>query len=203
MSTSTQYPNGQVLTSTAFTPNSLSTLIQQLTCGMLGINPPDPAKVRISWPTEGQPFEDVNIDVCYIMATPQAVDYSLLRNTWLSQQDVNSPLVQNFTYTRGWRIKWIFYGPNSTDRARMVHSAVAFMDYFADLLANNNLFPLPDAATPTRTPEQKNAQWWERADFHCDMYENVEETIQLTPATSVEIQVLDNTGLEADFTVKE
>lgn len=78
------------------------------------------------------------------------------------------------------------------------------MDYFNDQLNLNNLFPVSDPAEPTRTPENFNAQWWERADFSIEMYENVTETVEDGKVTSVEIKVYDadvsTTGPAADVT---
>ena len=68
MATSTIYPNGQVLISSAFTPAAISALIQTLTYGMIGLPTPPPSSfqpVQVDWQTTGQPFiqnpqQDVN-----------------------------------------------------------------------------------------------------------------------------------------------
>jgi hypothetical protein len=110
------------------------------------------------------------------------------------------PVTETWGYTRGWRVAWCLYGPNSTDRARMIHSAM-FMDYFNDVLSLSNLYPISDPPEPTRIPEQTNSQWFERADFHIIMYEQVTETIEDGAVTSVEVKVYDKDGLAADITV--
>lgn len=204
--TATIYPNGQTLTSTALTPKQINALMLQITCGMLGINPPDYSLVRDSWQTQGQPFQDANKDVCYVACVPHDVEYRLVRDrtytTVPATPTVPEYVLETWTYTRGWRVGWTLYGPNSTDRARMLHSAL-FMDLFADQLSLNNLFPVPDMSTPVRVPENFNAQWFERAEFHCVMYEYVTETINSNIVKSVEISVYDASPNDpvADFTV--
>jgi hypothetical protein len=78
------------------------------------------------------------------------------------------------------------------------------MEYFEEALSPHQLFPISDPPEVIRTPENFNAQWWERADFYLDLYEYITETITPGTATSVEIKVLDSTvGLAADITVEE
>jgi len=200
MTTSTTYPNGQTLVSSALTPPQMNVLLQTLTAGMIGINPPDVSQVRVDWPTQGQPFEDVGTDIAYISCVPKDVEYTRIRERVLSQ--AGSTLTENWTYTKGWRVSWVFYGPTSEDRARQVRSAM-FMDYFNDQLSLNNLYPLPDPPEVIRSPQLINAEWWERADFYIDMYEAVTEAITDGVVTSVEVKLNTTDGLVADFTVKQ
>jgi hypothetical protein len=201
MSTSTQYPNGQVLVSSALTQQQINILLQQLTCGMLGINPVDPMQVRIDWPAEGQP--DVprpSVDVCYINCVTEDSEYAKTARDRVFTGA--GPVTEHWNYTRQWRISWDVYGPNSVDRARQVHSAV-FIDYFNDVLSLSNLYPLSDPSTPTRIPVEHNLQWYDHTHFHCDFYEAVSETIQDSIATSVEVKLNTDAGLAADFTVEK
>lgn len=200
MTTTTTYPNGQVLISSALTVDQINKIIQPLTCGMIGLVSPDYSKVRVEWQTRGQPSQNVQTDVCYINCVPQDGEYTKIRDLQLVQSADNLPLMETWTYTREWRVHWCFYGPTSSDNARLVHSAM-FMDYFNEQLNLSNLFPVSEFAMPTRVPEEFNAQWWERADFFCTMYEAVTETIQPGIATSVEVVVQDNVGVRADIIV--
>jgi hypothetical protein len=197
--TTTNYPNGQRLISSALTVAQINTLMQSWTCGALGINPVDPTQVRYDWPTQGQPFQTVNQDICYLSCLLQDSQYSRVRNKTYTG---SGPVVENWTYTRNWRISWTLYGPNSLDRARAIHTAT-FIDYFNDLLNGSSLFPISEPAEPVRMPENFNAQWWERVDFSIDTYENVTETISDGVVTSVEIKVYDGSPNDpvADFTV--
>lgn len=194
---SVTYPNGQVLTSTALTPTQMNDIIQPLTCGMLGINPPNFNQVRVDWQTQGQPFVPrPGQDVCFFSCVPESVDYSKVRDRSFSG---TGPVTETWVYTRGWRVAWVLYGPNSTDRARMIHSAVVFMDYFSDQLSLSNLYVVSEPAQPIRIPEEFNAEWWERADFHVLLYEQITETIQDGAVTSVEVKVNTSAGLVADI----
>lgn len=198
--TITTYPNGQQLSSSALTQTAISILVQQITCGMLGINPVDPAKVRIDWPTQGQP--DVPLpsnDICYIACTTQDGEYNKVRDRTASG---TGPVVQTWNYTRIWRVEWSLYGPNSTDRARQVWSAL-FQDYFNDQFELNNLYPVLDPPEPIRLPENHNAQWYDGSRFHCEFYEAVTETISDPAVQSVEAKVYDGSVDDpvADITI--
>lgn len=199
MTTITTYPNGQTLTSTALTIQQINIIVQTLTCGMLGINPVDPALVRVDWPVQGQP--DVALasqDSCYISCVLQDTEYSRVRDKSYSGV---GPVTETWIYTRGWRVAWTLYGPNSFDRARQIHSAL-FQDYFSDQFElQGNLYAVLDPAEPTRLPENHNAQWYDRSDFHCLFYEQVQETIQSTAVTSVEVTARTNVGVVADIVV--
>ncbi len=197
---SVTYPSGQTLTSTAISVNQINIVIQSLTCGMLGINPVDPAQVRIDWQTQGQPDVSLpNQDSCYISCVTQDVDYSRVRDRTLFG---TNPVTETWVYTRGWRISWNTYGPNSFDRARQIHSAL-FQDYFNDQLALSNLYPVLDPAEPVRLPIEHNAQWYDASQFYCIFYEQVTETIQSPIVTSVEIKVYDDSMNDpvADVTI--
>jgi len=190
MPTSTTYPNGQTLVSSALTQQNIDKLMQTLTCGMLGINPPNYALVKVDWPTAGQPFTQTpSQNCCYLACVTSDSAYSRVRDLCNSSSTATS-VTEEWTYTRNWRVSWTFYGPSATDCARQVHSAT-FMDYFNDQLNTCNLYPVEDPPEPTRVPETFNAQWWDRSDFHIDMYEQVTETITTGVATSVEIKLYD------------
>ena len=207
--TTTTYPNGQQLVSSALTQQQMNVLLQSLTCGMLGLPLPTTAKpagftaVRIDWPVEGQPFvPNPQTDGCFLACVTEETTYNKVRNRTYS---ATGPVIETWTYTRGWRISWTLYGPNCVDRARQIWSAAVFMDYFADALSNNNLFVVTDPAEPTYLPENFNAQYWPRSDFAVSMYENVTETINVGQVTSAEIKLYEaeasTTGPAADFTV--
>lgn len=204
MGTVTQYPNGQTLVSNALTISAINDLIQSITCGMLGIDPVDPEQVRCDWQIQGQPFQDPTEDICYILCTPRDGPYSKIRDMQMTQSGsgANLTLTENWGYTRIWRIRWTFYGPNGVDRARMVWSAM-FMEYFTDRLSLSNLFPVSEFEEPVRVPEEFNAQWWDRSDFEVEIYEAITETINDGVVTNVQIDVENDSGQVAQFTVSE
>ena len=141
----------------------------------------------------------VTDDICYLSCVPTDDPYDRIRDrTNLSAADPN--LEEQWNYTRAWRIHWCFYGPNSTDRARALRSAL-YQDYFTEALAESFLFPVSDFPEVVRVPELVNAQWWERVDFDAEFYEGVVETINRQTVVSVEVVVQDSEGEIADITV--
>ena len=204
MPTTTTYPNGQQLISSALTIAQAAALLQSLTCGMIGVTLPSIdarnfARVRVDWPTEGQPVADTpQDDVCFIQCVPNDAEYSRVRDRSLSGSKPG-PLTYTWRYTRGWKFSWCAYGTNAEDNLRAVKSAL-FMDYFTDTLAASNLYPLPDPPEVTYLPEQLNAEWWARADFHVDLYEQVTETTTVGAVISVPIEI-DMKEVTVDFTV--
>lgn len=184
--TTTAYPNGQVLTSTALTVRQINILVQALTCGMLGIIPVDPSKVRVDWQPQGQPgVAAPSQDICYIVCATENVEYSRVRDHTLTG---TGPVTEIWVYTRGWRVTWQLEGPNSFDRARQIHSAL-FQDYFNDAFATSNLYPVLDPPEPVRIPVEHNAQWYDSSQFYCVFYEQVTENIQTPIVTSAEVKV--------------
>lgn len=207
MPTSTIYPNGQTLVSSAITQSAISTLLQQLTLGALGLNPPGTVlaydQVRVDWQTQGQPYQDEAMQRCYVACVPVDDPYSRVRNLTIDGALVPIPAAtQTWTYTRAWTTTWHFYGPSSTDDARAVHTA-AFMDWFTDALAASNVFLVTDFKEPQCVPELINAQWWGHAVFEVTMYEGAVETIQPGVATSVEVKVYDQDSTSAADTVAD
>lgn len=200
--TTTTYPNGQTLASTALTEKQMDIIIQTQTCGMLGINPVDPTKVRVNWQPQGQPGVALpSQDICYISCVTQDVEYSRVRDHTYTG-DNSGPVTDTWVYTRGWRVTWQLEGSSSVDRARQIHSAL-FMDYFNTQFELSKLYPVLDPPEPARVPVEHNAQWYDSNQFHCIFYEEVTETIQTPSVTSVEIKVYDGSVNDpiADITV--
>ena len=201
--TVTTYSTGQSLSSTALTVTQMNVIMQVWTLGALGFPPTAYDRVRIDWPTEGQPFSTTpQQDVCYLQCVTRDTEYARVRDKSLSGA---GPVTETWNYTRGWQVAWCAYGPHAEDNLRAVKSALV-LDFLAAQLNASNLYPLSDPPEPTYTPENFNAQWWARADFHVDLYEAVTEVLT-TPeggyAKSVEIKVYDESPADpvADFTV--
>lgn len=199
MGQSTTYPDGSVLTSSALTIAQINAIMQPLTLGMLGLAASSTSSaVRIQWPTQGAPFQDVADDVCYLACVPMDDPYDRIRDRAnLPASDPN--LEEQWNYTRAWSIKWCFYGPNSTDRARALRSAL-YQDYFTNKLSLSQLFPVSDFSECVRVPELLDGQWFERVDFAAEFYEFVTETILRQTVISVETIINDADGVVADFT---
>lgn len=200
MGQTTTYPDGSALVSSALTIAQINAIMVPTTLQMLGLaNSPTSPLVRVQWPTEGAPFGSVGDDICYLACVPTDDPYNRIRDRAnLSTADPN--LEEQWNFTRAWSIKWVFYGPNSTDRARALRSAL-YQDFFTNALSQSQLFPVSDFSEPIRVPELINGQWFERVDFIAEFYEFVTETINRQTVTSVENIIRDSSGEIADFTV--
>ncbi len=222
MGSSKTYPDGATLTSSAITQTQMGTIMMPLTLGMLGltINPDSPL-VRIFWPTEGAPSQQITDDICYLRFTLKDDPYDKIRDRFFypigdsANQGYGQGPFGNMpfggdipegqgleldTYTRVWEIHFCAYGPNSFDNLRAIRSAL-YQEYFCQQLQNFQLFPMSEFPEVRRMPEPFDKQWWERSDFSCEMYEFVTETITRQTVKSVEVIVEDAQGMIADFTV--
>jgi len=176
--------------------------MQLLTINALGITPPsvpnDPAysDVRVGWQQLGQPAQTVNQDVAYVRSTTvNDAPVNRVRDVqWIpNPQDDNDPpisMIHLYTYMRVWETFWEFYGPNSFDRARMLHSSLftqLMHDTFA--AAGLQLYWVTDASCPRRVPYYSDSQWWERCDFEARFNELVTEAVIVPIAASVEVKI--------------
>jgi hypothetical protein len=201
MGASVSYPDSSVLTSTALTIQQIEAAMQLAVCGMLGVTDPETTSlVRIEYGTTGQPSQDIADDVCNLRCMPNGTDpYSRIRErTEATGDDIS--LLEYWTYTNVWTAHFCLYGPNSYDRARAIRSAF-YQEYFTDLLAQSQLFPVSDFPEPVRAPEFYDGQWWERVDLDVTLYEFVQETISRQTVNSVEVIVSDADGEIADVNV--
>jgi hypothetical protein len=203
---SVTYPDSSILTSSALTLQQINMVFQPLICGMLGVpSPQDTSLVRVMYPTQGAPFIDgPGDDVCFFRCMPREDPYTRIRDrfNWGPQGwgdnlfglepyggalNGNPALTEQWNYTNAWAVHFTLYGPNSYDRARAIRSAF-YQDYFTNLLAQSNLFPVSDFPEPIRVPEENgNGQWFERVDMEFEVYEFVTETIARQTVVSEEV----------------
>jgi hypothetical protein len=190
------YPNGQTATSTALSPQALNTLLQTLTCQMLGINPATDtlayAKVRLEWPTAGQPAWGVTDDVCFLKCVEEDDPYNRIRDRQFGPQ--NGLYSATDSYTRVWRVSWCLYGPTSFDNARLIKSSLFAADFAHDTLAGSNLYLVTDLPATRRAPEKFQNQWWDRSDVDVRINEFITETLTVNSVASAQVLVYDATG---------
>ncbi len=157
------------------------------------------SKVRIGWQQQGQPGWNIAQDVVILRAEMLDTDYGRMRDAVsVTNGAVNTTTDVN---TRAWRVYWTFYGPNSTDRARALRTALTDIQFVADELAAGNLYVNPSIAHPRRSPELYQGQWWTRVDLMAEFNEQVTETYTVGTVNSVEVSVYTEAGLVEDFTV--
>jgi hypothetical protein len=155
--------------------------------------------VRQGWQQQGQPAWNIDADICVVRCEPIDTEYGRMRD---SVQSINGTTA-TFTdvYTRAWRTYWSFYGPNSTDRARAVRSALITIQQFADLLATAGWYVNPSIAQPVRVPELFQGQWWPRTDLYADFNEQVTETYTTGTVAQVPVGIYTPDGEFESFTV--
>ena len=185
---------------TPLTPVALNILFQAMTIKALGLPDSSFNLVRVDWQTEGQPFQKIDEDICYLRSVEEDDDYNRVRDEEAVTLDSDS--VQVITsYTRVWAAYWTFYGPNSNDRARVIRSML-FKAESHDTLAEQNLYLVTDPSAPVRAPELFQERWWERVDFSARFDEAVQEVETVGAIKSAEILVQDLNGPVADLTVE-
>jgi hypothetical protein len=201
--TTSAFPNGTSLVSSALTPDSLATIIQAIVAQILGFDPvinPNGAfsAVRVSWPVDGQPAWGIDEDVCFVRATQQDNAFSRSRDETFTPGTPSIPVAMGYTQT--WDVHLALYGPSCADHARLILSAFS-LDWVKDLLFASNLYPLPWPGRPVYAPELFQGQWWKRADLSLEMNEQVAETTTVQQAAFASVGIVTNTGLTDEINV--
>jgi hypothetical protein len=194
MRTST-FANGNILTSTALTPDTIATIFQGVVAQVLGYQPTDPTSwsaVRIGWQQDGQPAWAITDDVCVITATPNNHPYSRVRDSILTQTSPTA-FTQTMSINQVWDMAFHFYGPTANDNARLLDSALSF-DWTHDILALSSIYVVPDWNRPVYVPELVSGQWWKRADLLLQYNELVLETYPIPAAAGLDVTVITDTG---------
>jgi hypothetical protein len=203
------YPSGTQLFSSLLSPEALASLMQPLVMQLLGIviNPENPdaayRQVKVGWQQMGQPFSQIDEDVCTI--TCRAIDhpFARVRDRILGINDDVS-LSQQMAFTRVWDVHFILYGPNSFRNASLIVTGMS-LDWVQQYLANppqsvSTLYLVAEAGQglygqPIYTPEPFERQWWQRTDLHLKFNELVNELTTVPSAASAEITITTDTGL--------
>ena len=196
-------PNVGVMASSGLTQAQMQIIWQNLTMQCLGIIPGTPgagsySPVRIDWPTPGQPAWAIADDIAFLRAVEIPDEYNTAHE--VQPLTTDTPTYPETTiYTRVWQLDFIFYGPNSFDRARQVKDCL-FQDFLRDTLALSNIYLDREIGTPRRTPELFQNQWWERSGFSARMNEQVNDTLTKQTIQSVEIITQIPSGIISDVT---
>lgn len=203
MPTTTTFPNGQILTSTAISDIEIFNLLQPITCDMLGLATLDPARdyaVRRAWQQAGAPAWKITENIISIRSTLTSNWYDKLRDV-VTTKNSDISVISDIEYTRVWSIRFTGYGPDIFDKIRLIRSAL-LLDWTHDTLAVSNLYLMTNMDTPVRNPELFEGQWWERTDLAIELYEQVNETLIAPSIASVEVLLETKEGLQKDFVVE-
>jgi len=198
-------PNVGTMTSTGLTAQQMSILFQNITLQCLGITPSGPTdqqayfNVRIDWPTAGQPAWAITDDIAFLRCAEVQDRYNTAHEVQpVTQEPPTYP--ETTIYTRVWQTDFIFYGPNSFDRARQV-KACLYQDFVHAILEASNLYLDTVIGTPRRKPELFQNQWWERTGFSARMNEQVTDVLVKPAIQLANIILEDVNGIFAEITV--
>lgn len=159
----------------------------------------DPAyntRVKTSWQQKGSPGFGIGNDTLFIQCVLETNPYNIRDEEWIPNPVDKFTMLKNRQYTRRWRVSFVAYGPNAFDSIRLV-SSMLLEDFSHDILAESNLYVIPDLTSPVRNPELFESQWWERVDFTASFLEEVAESITKTNIN--EIPVVGSTSDKQTF----
>ena len=189
------------------TQDAVNKVFQNLTITLLGLTAPTAsdrssyAKVRVSYPPEGQPAWKATDDICFVSVFERDGEYNKPRNVIMQELDTDNAN-QETTYTRILEALWVFYGPSSFDNARKVKDGI-FYELNRETLAGSNLYMVPSAPNPVRIPEVYQGRWWERLDLRMLFNEQVTVNLTVPYIKSSEITVVRENGDESVIEVTE
>lgn len=176
--------------SSSLNKDQVQTLMQGVTLEMLGIDSETDqnayAKVRIAFQGQGQPVSSPDEDVVTLWAREVDEPYNRVRDVENATNDATT-VRSTTTFTLGWEVSWIIYGPNSGRAANLIRSGLFKQDVH-DELAGSNIYLIPDIAAPARVPETNDTgEWFERVDFSARFYEGVTEQEVVNAIGSTEV----------------
>ena len=187
----------------SLTINELNIIFQTLTMQMLGLDITIPGNayfVRVSWPTTGAPAWNITEDIAFLRIVESDDKYNRQReDKFVGLDSDNGTNIMRFT--RVMQVFWTFYGPNSFENAQVIRDRMFYQDNH-DILANSNLYLIPDIVSPIRAPELFQGQWWERTDLNMRFNELISKDLTIPYIKSAEIIIEDDSGILVDMTVE-
>ncbi len=199
-------PNVGTMTSTGLTELQIQIIFQNIVLQCLGITPAGPTdstaytQVRIDWPPPGQPAWKITDDVAFVRAIEVPDRYNNAHEVQPTTT-LGETFPETTIYTRVWELGFIFYGPNSFDRARQV-KACLYQDFVHDILSASKIYLDTVIGTPRRTPELFQNQWWQRSGFSARMNEQVTDMLTKQAIQSVELILEDENGVFSDTVIE-
>lgn len=185
---------------TILTLAQLNKLFYDLTVAMVGGT--SIADVRQSWPTYGAPALEVTNNVAFLKIYDVESPITAQREMIYSQIESPSAPNMEMNYTRTLKVDWIFYGPDSWDWANLVQNKL-FYQIYHDMLALQNLYLIPGFKPPMRVPELWSGEWYERIDLSANFNELMKINDALPYIETVEIDVIDHSGVVAKINIEE
>ena len=198
------FANGDVLTSTALTPDAFQSLLQSVIAAIFGIDAivdPQTAfyRVRCGWQQEGQPSWLITEDVCILRAVLVDEPFAKVRDDLIEAND-DTTVTDSMGFTQVWKLHLAVYGPNCDSNARLILSAMT-LEWVHDNLAASNIYWVPMSQRPVRVPEDFAGRWWSRTDLEIIFNELALESITVPSAAEVDVTVMTDTGSTVDVTI--
>lgn len=202
--TTSPFPNGQVLQSSALAPEDVQVIFQLLVLQILNItvDPANPnaaySQVRVDWQTQGQPAYKVGENICFIKAIPIASAYGKVSDRTYTPND-EATLIENWGETQVWRVSFMFNGPRGYLNARLVRSAFE-LDWVLDYLGAppryaTELHFVNMWEQPTYSKELYQGTWWWRSELQAELNELTLKTITVPSAASARISIITDNGI--------
>ena len=158
--------------------------------------PPNPYYfVRVSWPTGGAPAWKITEDIAFLQVSEVDNPYNRQRDVNMLAVDANNA-AQLTQFTRVMGISWVLYGPNSFENAQAIRDKM-FYQRIHDVLAEQNIYLIPDITSPRRVPELFESQWWERVDLSMRFNEFIQRDLEVPYIKSSEITVSAGNGISS------
>ena len=179
------------------TIEELEEIFRSLTVSMLGTSPtPD---VRISWPEDGAPAWKITENVTFLQVIEKDDRINRQRDESFIASSPDSEVIRVNEYTRVIQISWTFYGPDSYENSQLVRDGL-FLQEYHDVLADDEIYLIPDIAAPRRAPELFQGRWWKRCDMAASFNEKIRKETTVNTIESAEMVVNDYSGIVADVT---
>jgi len=155
--------------------------------------------VRVGWQKQGQPAWTIEENHCFITAYTDDDPFSRISDKAYDANDAVS-LAELRAYTQVWKIHFVNYGPNAFTNAVLIVAAMA-LDWVHDALAAQNIYAVTEWKRPTVMYEDRDGQWWPRADVELRFNELVNMNLIVPAAASAGIQIIKENNLTETVTV--
>ncbi len=125
-------------------------------------------KIRLTYPTDGQPGWQIDEDIVFIRLFEQEDDYAKQIDSVYEPE--RGTVIKKSARTRVWEVQFVAYGPNANTNINKIKDGV-FRQDVKRLLAGSSVFLIPNLPTCRRIPELYAGQWWNRWDLSLNFNE--------------------------------
>lgn len=176
------------------THDEIENLLRSAVCTILDIPDSDNKAVRFpySTQTESAPGITRDMDVCFIYVIPADDGYGQQRHiSYTPDNDPDSSMLTRVDkHTDIYDVRFVFYGPNSFERARRLKDSLS-RDDIRKLLKESGFFLRAGIPPLEHIHEIREGDWWTRCDVTPRFYSSVrtETPGYAAPIESVSINI--------------